>query len=155
LLLATAGLALLVGRLTSSIAAAIVAILGTLPALYLAWVAVPSSVRALPEKPKALEQRLDDLANSMKESARLVEQISAELAAQAASARQLKEEAETAEAIARLHKEETAAIQRLLDTQLEGAARRIRGDSIKLSIIFFFAGSVVTYAVTLLVHPLY
>jgi hypothetical protein len=94
----------------------------------------------LAASPKALEQQLDDLADSMRKSARLVEQISTELDARAATARRLKEEAETAEAVARLHKEETAAIQRMLDTQLEGAARRIRGDSIKISIASFLAG---------------
>jgi hypothetical protein len=156
LVVTSGGAALLAWRTGSSIAAALVAILGALPALYLAWATLPGAESArLAASPKALEQRLGDLAASMRESARLVEQISAELDARATTARRLKEEAETAEAITRLHRDETAAIQRMLDTQLEEAARRIRSDSIKISIVSFFAGGAVTFAVTLLVHPIH
>lgn len=42
---------------------------------------------------KTLEERLDELSKSMRDSARLVEQVSAELEARAASARRLTEEA--------------------------------------------------------------
>jgi hypothetical protein len=91
----------------------------------------------------------------MRLSARLVEQVSAELEARAATAKKLKEEAEAAETLASIHKEQAAAIQRLLDAELEGTARRIRRDSIIIGIASFVAGGGLTLLVTLLVHPLH
>jgi hypothetical protein len=43
----------------------------------------------------------------------------------------------------------------MLDAELAGAARRIRGDSIKIAVASFVAGGGITFAVTLLVHPLH
>jgi hypothetical protein len=39
--------------------------------------------------------------------------------------------------------------------QLEGAERRIHRDTVKISIASFIGGAAVTFAVTLLVHPLH
>ena len=75
--------------------------------------------------------------------------------ARAATAQRLKEEAETAEALAGLHKEQADAVRRMMDTQLATAERRIRMDSIRIGIASFVAGGGVTFAVTLLVHPLH
>lgn len=102
-----------------------------------------------------LGTRLAQLAVSMRTSAKLVEQISAELDARAATAERLKSEAETAEAIARLHAAETEAVRRMLDAQMEGQARRIRRDAIRIGIAGFMAGVAATILVTLLVHPLH
>lgn len=104
---------------------------------------------------KPLEERLDELSRSMRDSARLVEQVSAELDARAATVKRLKEEAETAEALAAMHKTQAEAVRRMMDAELATAARRIRGDTIKITIISFFAGGGVTFFVTLLVHPLH
>jgi uncharacterized protein YkwD len=62
------------------------------------WASVPSRVVEEAAQ-KTFEQRLDELSNSMRASAHVVQQISAELDARAAAAKRLKEEAETAEAI--------------------------------------------------------
>lgn len=117
-----------------------------------------------------LEDRLDELSESMRQSARLVEQVSAELDARAATARRLQEEAKNAEALAALHKDQADAIRRMIDAQLAAAAKdqeeanrrelaevthRIRSDSIKIGIMSFVLGGTVTFFVTLLVHPLH
>jgi uncharacterized membrane-anchored protein YhcB (DUF1043 family) len=100
-----------------------------------------------------LEERLDELSKSMRQSARLVEQVSAELDARAASARQLQEDAKTAEALAALHKDQADAIRRTIDAELASTAKRIRSDSIKIGIASFVAGGGLTLVVTLFVHP--
>jgi hypothetical protein len=104
---------------------------------------------------KTLENRLEELSNSMRNSAKLVEQVSAELDARAATAKKLKEEAEAAEALAAINREQAEAIRRLMDTELEGTARRIRRDSIIIGIMSFIAGGGISFLVTLLVHPLH
>jgi len=91
----------------------------------------------------------------MRNSAKLVEQVSAELDARAATAKKLKEEAEAAEALAAINREQAEAIRRLMDTELEGTARRIRRDSIIIGIMSFIAGGGISFLVTLLVHPLH
>jgi hypothetical protein len=77
------------------------------------------------------------------------------LDARAATAKRLKEEAEAAEALAGLHKEQADAIRRMIDAELANAARGIRKDSIVIGIASFVAGGGVTFLVTLLVHPLH
>jgi hypothetical protein len=106
-----------------------------------------------PKRP--LEQRLGELSDSMRSSAQMVQEISAELDARVTTAKRLKEEAETAEAISRLHKEESEAVRRMLDAQLETVAHKIRSDSIRISVASFVAGAGVTYLVTLLVQPIH
>jgi hypothetical protein len=91
----------------------------------------------------------------MRESARLVEQVSAELDTQAATARCLKAEAASAEALAALNKDQADAVRNLVDTELSTATRRIRSDSIKIGVGAFLAGGALTVLVTLLVHPLH
>jgi hypothetical protein len=100
-----------------------------------------------------LDGRLDELSKSMQQSARLVDQLSAELEARAATARQLQQDAQSAEALAALHKEQSDAIRRLMDAEWATTANRIRADSIRLGIASFIAGGGLTLVVTLFVHP--
>jgi hypothetical protein len=107
---------------------------------------------------KTLEGRLDELSKSMRHSARLarlVEQVSAELDARAATARRVNEEAEVAKALAELHREQADAVRRMLDAELKTAARGIRRDSIIIGLASFVSGAGVSFVVTLLVHPLH
>jgi len=104
---------------------------------------------------KTLEVRLEELSKSMRDSARLVEQVSAELDARAVLAKKLKEEADAAEVLAGIHKEQVEAIRRLMDAELEGTERHIRRDSILIGIGSFIAGGAVSLVITLLVHPLH
>jgi hypothetical protein len=77
---------------------------------------LPNAAWMVPAAREAtVEERLLELSESMQKSARLVNQVSSELAARAATARQLKEEAENAEAFAALHQEQTVAVRRLLE----------------------------------------
>jgi hypothetical protein len=101
---------------------------------------------------RTLEERLAELSKSMRDSARLVEEVSAELEARAATARQLKEEAETAEAIVGLHKEQTEAVRKMMDRELTKTVHSIRADSVKIGIASFVAGGGLTYAFTFLGH---
>lgn len=103
----------------------------------------------------ALEERLENLSKSMRESARLVEQVEAELAARAATAQRLQEDAKTAEALAALHRNQAEAVRRMMDAELATTAKGIRSDSIKIGIASFVAGGGLTLLVTLLVHPLH
>jgi hypothetical protein len=89
----------------------------------------------------------------MRQSARLVEQVSAELDARAATVRQLQEDAEAAEALAALHKDQADAVRRMIDAELGGSEKRIRRDSIVIGMFSFIAGVGATIVVTLLVHP--
>ena len=102
------------------------------------------------EPQETLEDRLKKLSGSMRESARLVAEVSAELEAREVTARRLKEEAETAEALASLHKEQADAVRKMLDVELSGQARGIRADAIKIAIASFVAGAGITLLVTLL-----
>jgi hypothetical protein len=91
----------------------------------------------------------------MRQSARLVEQVSAELDARAATARRLQKKAEDAEALAALHREQSDEVRRMIDAELATATRRIRSDSIKIGIASFIAGGDLTLLVTPLVHQLH
>ena len=90
----------------------------------------------------------------MHASAQIMQQISAELEARAATAQRLKEEAETAEAVSKLHKEQSEAVSRMLHAQLQTATHEVRRDSIRIGIMSFVGGAGVSLLVTLLVHPL-
>lgn len=107
---------------------------------------------------ESLDQRLDQLSASLAQSARLVEQVTAELEAQAATARRLQREAADAEAIAAVHKEQTEAVRRLLRSEITAelgkAEKHIFRDSLKIAIGSFVLGGALTFVVTLLVHPL-
>lgn len=137
--------------------ATLLAVGGGLIAGIVAWrgaTRATSRAKNVPSQ-KTLEDRLDELSKSMRQSARLVEEVSAELEARAATARRLNEEAETAKALAELHREQADAVRRMLDVELTTTARGIRRDSIVIGLASFVAGGGVSFAVTLLVHPLH
>jgi hypothetical protein len=52
----------------------------------------------------------------------------------------MQEDAETAEALAALHKDQADAVRRMMDAELATAAKRIRSDNIKIDIASFVAG---------------
>jgi hypothetical protein len=108
---------------------------------------------------QTLEERLEELSASMLRSARLVEQVSAELDARAVTARRLKEEAADAEQLAAQNKEQADAVRRLIRSEmtqeLSTAQRRIFRDSLRVAIGSFVVGVAATFLVTLLVHPLH
>ena len=108
----------------------------------------------------------------MVQSRILVEQVSAELDARAATARQLQEEVKEAEALAAIPSEQADTIRRLMDAELDAnrkamaaeltaklaensaAVRKdVRKDAIRIGIGSFIAGGGLTFLITLLVHP--
>jgi t-SNARE complex subunit (syntaxin) len=101
---------------------------------------------------QTLEERLDELSQSMQESAELMEEVQAELDARAALVKKLKEEAQDAEALAVLPREQVEATRRMMDSQLDGTVRGIRKNNILIGIVSFAAGGCVTLVVTILVH---
>jgi hypothetical protein len=107
----------------------------------------------------SLEHKIQRLLGSMQESAKLVEQVSAELGARALTAKQLQEEAEQAKALAAINKEQAEAVQRLvragMEQELTRTRRDIFRDSVRLAAMSFIAGGLVTLLITLLVHPLH
>jgi negative regulator of replication initiation len=112
---------------------------------------------AVGEPPAALDERLDKLSASFGESARLVEQISAELDARAVTARQLEQRAQDATALAAQHEEQVEAMRRLLRSEMKAelttAERHILRDSLKVAIASFALGAAASVLITLLVHP--
>lgn len=146
----------------SSIATTITALLGTvafgLAALLVAWTGIRQAGSRTREVARTkevmcertVEERLDELSVSMRASAQIVAQISAELEARAMTAKQLQEDAKTAEALAGIHKEQAEAIRRLMDAELTGSERRIRRDTIIVGISSFIAGGGVSFLLTLL-----
>ena len=92
----------------------------------------------------------------MLESKQLVEQVSAELDAPAVTTQRLKEEAESAAALAALNKDQAEAVRRLLraemTTELQTNRRSIYRDSLKIAIGSFVAGGVASSLITLWLH---
>ncbi len=115
------------------------------------------------DSPLTLEGRLAQLTDLMGQSSILVEQVSAELDATAATARKLQEEAASAEALAAMNRDQAEAVRRLLDAELAtklaensaGIRKDVRKDALKIGLGSFVAGGGLTYLVTLLVHPLH
>ncbi|QHC25263.1 hypothetical protein [Streptomyces sp. GS7] len=105
-------------------------------------------------KPVPLDQRVQQLGRSMRESARLIEQVTAELEARSASAQRLKEEAESAQVLAKLQEKERKAVADLVKAEIEGQRRRTLRDGLIANAFFFVGGGLVTLAVALFVHPI-
>ena len=105
--------------------------------------------------PETLNQRLERLATSIRESARLAEEVSAEVDLRAAAVRELDEKAREAEALAALNRDQADAVQRLVDASVGNARKGIRRDSIVIGVASFVAGAGASLLVTLLVHPIH
>jgi hypothetical protein len=102
--------------------------------------------------PDSLEGKIDRLTSSMLESRHLFEQVAAELDARAAATKLLKEEAESAAALAALNNDQAEAVRRLLraemTTEFATSRRRISRDSLRIAMVFFAAGGLVSFLLT-------
>jgi hypothetical protein len=112
----------------------------------------PPKGRGRQQADRTLDERLDRLARSIRDSARLAEEVSAEVDVRAAAVRELEEKAREAEALAALNKEQADAVRRLVDASMVTAEKHIRSDSIKIGIASFVLGAGASALVTLLVH---
>jgi hypothetical protein len=108
---------------------------------------------AAPEQ-ETLEQRMNALARTMHESSRLLEQVSAEIQMRQVRAEQLKAEADEAEKLAALNKEQVDAIKRVIASELSQESKKSRRREVLIGGLFFVGGVAGTVAVTLFVHPL-
>jgi methyl-accepting chemotaxis protein len=104
---------------------------------------------------ETLDGRLDRLARSIQDSARLAEEVSAEVEVRAAAVRELEQKAREAEALAALNQEQAEAVRRLVDASMMTAEKHIHSDSLKYAIASFVAGATASLLVTLLVHPIH
>lgn len=62
------------------------------------------------------------------------------------------------DALGKLDKDQVEAInaiRQIMESELETTEKKIRRDSIKIGVVSFLAGGALTFAVTLLVHPLH
>lgn len=98
----------------------------------------------------ALQEPTDKLPGSEDDSGRFVKQDWAEPEARDTTAWPLRE----GETVAGFRKEQVDAVRSVLVLELDRMARQIRSDSIVITIAGFVAGGMVTFIVTLLVHPL-
>lgn len=118
------------------------------------WAAVGrAQARERQQAEETLEGRLDELKTLMGRLAVLTAQVTSELGARAGMARRLRKEAEDAEALAALHKDQADAVRRMIDTELATSRKDIRRDTIVIAVGSFVAGGGLTLAVTLFVHP--
>ncbi|HEX6472198.1 MAG TPA: hypothetical protein VF069_24105 [Streptosporangiaceae bacterium] len=101
-----------------------------------------------------LEDRLKELGDSARQSARLLAEVEAEIDARAARAARLKRDAEDAEHILALTEQERHAVARLVRAEVGAEGRRNFRQGLWINLLFFVAGVLASIAVTLLIHPL-
>ncbi|MFG1685410.1 hypothetical protein ACGFNP_34980 [Nonomuraea sp. NPDC049269] len=105
---------------------------------------------ALPPSTPTIEDRADELAEILKRSTTLLDELTAEIAARTATAIEMEAKAKHAENLASLHEEQRQAVEKLLDARLEARLKESGKKSFLqgmwLNIIsgaFFFAAGVV------------
>lgn len=102
---------------------------------------------------KTLSERLDELSESMRESARLMEEVQAELDARAALVKKMKGQVQDGDAHAVLPRVQAEVNRRIMDNELEGTAHSIR--KYRLLVARLITGGCVAFAVAVTLHMLY
>lgn len=102
----------------------------------------------------SLEARIDALQTKMKESANLIEQITAGMHARASTAARLKAEAEHSRQIASIHKDQQDAVMHALRAEVADQNKRTYWQAMRANGLFFIAGVLASVVVQLLVKPL-
>lgn len=104
------------------------------------------------ERAHSLEDRLSDLGDLMRSSARVLEEVQAEIQARIALAEKAKRDAEEAEQLAQLNEAQRAALARLVRAEVSGeiasGGRRSFWLGVVVNFIFFAAGAGVTALLT-------
>ena len=102
---------------------------------------------------QTLEERLSDLGDLMRSSARLLEQIQSEIQARIALATKAKQDADEAERIAQLNEAQRIAVARLVRAELAGevakTSRRSFWQGFAVNFAFFVSGSILSVITTL------
>lgn len=107
---------------------------------------------ATPPEP-TLEERIQNLSAVMGQSAKLLEQITADIELRAAFAKEKKEEADLAIAAASLNQEQLQALQRVVRTEVTTESNRGIRAAVLAAVFSFIFGVAATILVTLFVHP--
>lgn len=126
----------------------LVSVLAAASAALGAFVALALPLRAEPE-PRTLDERIDDLAGSLRQASATVIAIEREISTRRSLAAELAAEAATHEKILATRREDAEAIAQLLRTELQESSRRARRDQVILGFVFFVLGSAVTVVVTI------
>jgi len=115
----------------------------------LRWLTRP--VTSQPER--TLEHRLADLGDLMRWSARILEEVQAEIEARITLATKAKQDAEEAERVAQLNEAQRVAIARLVRTELARefakTSRRTFWQGFMVNFLFFVSGGVLSVITTL------
>jgi hypothetical protein len=101
-----------------------------------------------------LEDQIDRLQDQMKSSAQLIEQISAEMEVRAKTAASLKAEAEQAQQLASLHREQQDAVMRAVRAEMAAESKKSARQNLKANLLFFLGGVLVSVAIQLVIKPL-
>ena len=116
-----------------------------------------SQTRTAPQTPDQLttERRLEHLAETLRESARAMREVEAEIRIRREATEDLKKEADEAQRVASLNADARDAVQQLFRDELAVESRRNFRASLKVNILVFIAGVLATVAIALFVHPLH
>jgi hypothetical protein len=102
-------------RSNAAVVAAVATVVAAIIAMVQSRMLRCGEARERHQADRTLDERLAQTGNSIRQSARLVEEMSAELEVRAAAARELEEKAKEAEALAALNKEQADAVERLVN----------------------------------------
>jgi hypothetical protein len=98
---------------------------------------------------ESLEARLTALGETMRASARLLEEISAEMDARLLAAERLKTEAEAAERLAELNDAQRQAVARLVRAEVSTEGKKSFRQGLAANFFFFLAGVLASIATTM------
>jgi hypothetical protein len=125
---------------------AAIAFLGLLVALQQLWLARRSASRK-EDKPD-LRDRIQELSTSLNTAAAAISAIEQEVQARQQLVAQLEEDAERAEALARLHEREVQAVVQALQLEFRRSERRSLRLNLLLSTVFFIVGSITSWLIS-------
>ncbi len=98
---------------------------------------------------ESLEARLTALGETMRASARLLEEISAEMDARLVAAERLKTESQAAERLAELNEAQRQAVARLVRAEVSTEGKKSFRQGLLANFLFFLAGVFASIATTL------
>jgi hypothetical protein len=116
--------------------------------------AISGTPEVSPPEP-TLEERIQSLSNVMAESAKLLEQVTAEIELRATFAKEKKEEADVAIAAATLNQDQLQALQRVVRTEVSTESNRGIRAALLVGVFSFILGIAATILIALFVHPLH
>jgi hypothetical protein len=124
-----------------------------LASLFAVAVGVTSTLIGLGRKPsgRSLEQRIDELSTNLRAASQVISAMEKEVADRQKLVNDLKRDAEQAETLAKLHREEVDAVAQALQTQLAKLERRSLRSNIVISSVSFVLGIIAAIVVNIFV----